>query len=83
MVNNCATFVILILGWFLLSERASLFSVVTLAISFVGTVMVLLGEEATAGVVTGDAGASGSYIVSLLMLLCNPIIIGAGMIAMR
>ena len=43
MVNNCATFVILILGWLLLSETVTKFTFLTLLMSFVGTLIVLLG----------------------------------------
>ena len=82
MVNNCATFVILILGWLILSERASLFSVTTLFISFIGTVLVLVGEPAQESVeATGTT--SENYVLSLAMLVSNPVIIGAGIIAMR
>ena len=78
LVNNCATFVILILGWVILSEKASAFSVTTLALSFGGTILVLVGADAAA--VTEK---SGNYLMALLTLISNPFIIGAGVIAMR
>ena len=95
MVNNCATFVILILGWLMLGERASAFCIVTLAISFAGTVLVLVGEKAvmdassdlsvvgTAESLLATAPLSASYIFGLLFLITNPLIIGVGIIAMR
>ena len=95
MVNNCATFVILILGWLMLGERASMFSFVTLTVSFVGTVLVLVGEKAvmdassdlpvvgTAESLLATAPLSAGYIFGLLFLISNPVIIGVGVIAMR
>ena len=95
MTNNCATFVILILGYFMLGERSSAFSVVTLTISFAGTVLVLVGSqartEAVSDLAAGDTAesllaatkVSGSYVLGIIFLICNPVIIGVGVIAMR
>lgn len=43
MVNNFATFVILIFGWLLLSEKVTKFTFITLLLSFFGTLIVLMG----------------------------------------
>lgn len=86
MVTNSATFVICLLGWLILKEQASAFSLVTLTISFGGTVLVLLGETKTTPTsLDGEAETQSSvqYIGNLVILLINPIIIGCGVIAMR
>jgi len=79
MVNNSATFVILILGWAVLSEKFTLSYLTTLSVSFIGTIVVLLGTDHSAS----SPEATESHLASLLILLCNPIIIAAGVIAMR
>lgn len=87
MVNNSATFVILLLGWAALRERVTFFSFITLTVSFAGTVMTLLGNETSIMTDSISAAASASegagQILNLLLLLSNPLIIAVGVIAMR
>ena len=84
LVNNCATFVILVMGWLVLSEKVSLFSFGTLCASFMGTAVVLFGEKTYGAVGEVSAASTGSSsMLNLLLLVSNPLIIGAGVIAMR
>lgn len=43
VVNNCAGFVILIIGWLIMSEKVTKFMFITSLLSFFGTVIVLVG----------------------------------------
>ena len=83
MVNNSATFVILILGWCLLNEKVSAFTLSTLAISFGGTILMLMAAAPQTEVISGEVVAAGTSVFGLIFLLANPIVIGAGVIAMR
>ena len=83
MVNNCATFVIMLLGIILLRERASLSSFTMLLISFAATVLVLFGADVTGASTSDVNGSSGSGVLGLVFLLANPVIIAVGMISMR
>ena len=78
MVNNCATFVILLLGWLILNESTTLFTFTTLSLSFVGTVVLILG-----GMANSASGAAGSSAFGMILMLSNPVIIATGVIAMR
>ena len=45
MINNSATFAILVLGFLVLNERVTCFSLSTLALSFIGTLLVLTSDD--------------------------------------
>ena len=83
LVSNSSTFMTMILGCLILGERAKLFSVTTLSISFMGTVLVLLGRKSQESVEATGGATTASYLVNLVMLVSNPVIIAVGLIAMR
>lgn len=83
LVNNSSTFLIVILGYFLLKECSTWFTCVTLALSFLGTILVLIFEEPETRAEPSTHASGRGDIISLVMLVSNPLIIAVGVISMR